>query len=220
MRKWVNRTLDWFVELMLKRGYASDFVTNFNLVKTSNSLSPSDYPWYQAINGNDLAQGDILLEFPVFDVPENYLDCIDTEDTQITINYCNLIIMTQSCDLAIRQNGRSKIDYVLLCPIYFKKELQNDKIYGKLKEWENARQGKHLGFHVLNCCNLKDHNYDFMLVDLKRTHSIKFEILRDFVSKKESRVRLLPPYREHLSQAFARFFMRVGLPVDIPNFSK
>jgi hypothetical protein len=24
-------------------------------------------------------------------------------------------------------------------------------------------------------------------------------------------LRLLPPYREHLSQAFARFFMRVGL---------
>jgi hypothetical protein len=33
------------------------------------------------------------------------------------------------------------------------------------------------------------------------------------------RLRLLPPYREHLSQAFARFFMRVGLPVDIPPFN-
>jgi hypothetical protein len=29
------------------------------------------------------------------------------------------------------------------------------------------------------------------------------------------RLRLLPPYREHLSQAFARFFMRVGLPQPI-----
>ena len=31
------------------------------------------------------------------------------------------------------------------------------------------------------------------------------------------RLRLLAPYREYLSQAFARFFMRVGLPqpVDI-----
>ncbi len=28
-------------------------------------------------------------------------------------------------------------------------------------------------------------------------------------------LRLLPPYREHLSQAFARFFMRVGLPQPI-----
>jgi hypothetical protein len=32
------------------------------------------------------------------------------------------------------------------------------------------------------------------------------------------RLRLLPPYREHLSQAFARFFMRIGLPVHIDLF--
>jgi hypothetical protein len=31
---------------------------------------------------------------------------------------------------------------------------------------------------------------------------------------------LLPPYREHLSQAFARFFMRVGLPVEVPPFGR
>lgn len=29
-------------------------------------------------------------------------------------------------------------------------------------------------------------------------------------------LRLHPPYREHLSQAFARFFLRVGLAGDIP----
>jgi len=32
--------------------------------------------------------------------------------------------------------------------------------------------------------------------------------------------RRLPPYREHLSQAFARYFMRVGLPQDITPFKK
>jgi hypothetical protein len=26
------------------------------------------------------------------------------------------------------------------------------------------------------------------------------------------------PYREHLAQSFARYFMRVGLPVNIPPF--
>jgi hypothetical protein len=27
------------------------------------------------------------------------------------------------------------------------------------------------------------------------------------------RLRLLPPYREYLAQAFARFYMRIGLPI-------
>ncbi len=34
-------------------------------------------------------------------------------------------------------------------------------------------------------------------------------------ARNEPRLRLLPPYREHLSQAFARFFMRVVLPVEV-----
>jgi hypothetical protein len=37
------------------------------------------------------------------------------------------------------------------------------------------------------------------------------------VEKLGNRLRLCPPYREHLAQAFARFFMRVGLPSDIPE---
>jgi len=188
----------------------------------SDTISNYSYPWYCLVNGENLEQGDILLECPVFDIPANYLDCIasDNESISININYKNLIVMTQSCDLAIREDGKSKIDYVLLCPIYFKSELAEHPIYKKASEWENARQGKHLGFHVLNRCDLENHNYDFMLVDLKRTYSIQADILRKIAFEKESRVRLLPPYREHLSQSFARFFMRVGLPVDIPRFSK
>lgn len=217
MGKCINRILDKF---MLKIGYIPSLNTNPRLTENSTSLTPTNYPWYKIVNGEELAQGDILLNFPVFDVPENYLDCVKVGSTPITINYRNLIVMTQSCDLAILSNGKCKIEYVLLCPIYFKKELKEDKIYRKSSEWENARQGKHLGFHVLNCCQLEDHEYDFMLVDLKRTYSVNVVVLRDFACRQESRVTLLPPYREHLSQAFARFFMRVGLPVDIPNFLK
>ena len=57
-----------------------------------------------------------------------------------------------------------------------------------------------------------------MLVDLERVFTLSVDALRTFAESKGERVRLLPPYREHLSQAFARFFMRVGLPVDIPPF--
>lgn len=50
-------------------------------------------------------------------------------------------------------------------------------------------------------------------------HAI-YTVPRDFLEtllldRNKPRVRLLPPYREHLSQAFARFFMRVGLPAPL-----
>jgi hypothetical protein len=57
---------------------------------------------------------------------------------------------------------------------------------------------------------------DIRLVDFHDVFTIPREFLEKLIEQRgESRVRLLPPYREHLSQAFARFFMRVGLPVSI-----
>jgi hypothetical protein len=47
---------------------------------------------------------------------------------------------------------------------------------------------------------------------------LPFPFLSSLAAANGKRLRLLPPYREHLSQAFARFFMRVGLPTDIPKF--
>ncbi len=40
----------------------------------------------------------------------------------------------------------------------------------------------------------------------------------DLQNGKTKFVLLCPPYREHLSQSFAKFFMRVGLPTDVPHF--
>jgi hypothetical protein len=52
-------------------------------------------------------------------------------------------------------------------------------------------------------------------VDFKNVYGIHFDFLLDLIRQPSPRIRLLPPYREHLSQAFARYFMRVGLPLDI-----
>jgi len=59
---------------------------------------------------------------------------------------------------------------------------------------------------------------DYLIVDFHNVYSIHYDLLINIVQKQTKRIRLLPPYREHLSQAFARFFMRIGLPVDIPPF--
>jgi hypothetical protein len=54
------------------------------------------------------------------------------------------------------------------------------------------------------------------LVDFHEVFSLPRDFLESWLKKEgQPRLRLCPPYREHLSQAFARFFMRVGLPTDI-----
>jgi hypothetical protein len=83
---------------------------------------------------------------------------------------------------------------------------------------EDARRGNLPGFHVLSACVLPGLVREVRVVDFRRVYSLPLPFMRKRATVSRPRLRLLPPYREHLSQAFARFFMRVGLPVDIPAF--
>jgi len=191
-----------------------------NLTELLNT-SIQNYPWYESVNNNrELQQGDILLKFPIFEPPDDYLDLVYKEERiNSKVRLQDVIVMSQSCDLARQIDGTRKIDYALLCQIYFKDHLEST--HPKYKDkglWETLRKGNKLDYHLLSNCDLENNICDFILVELKRTYSVKVEILQDFASRQENRIRLLPPYREHLSQKFARFFMRVGLPVDIPPF--
>jgi hypothetical protein len=174
------------------------------------------YPWYGLVSGADLEQGDVLLNCPVFLIPADAAH--DPANLTITIQRQNVIVLSQSCDLTVKPDGRSAIDEVILSPFYTRQELAGHKVYGKPQGWEEARKGRHAGYHVLNRCDLPGHELDFLLVDLRRIFTLTIGLVREFAQTQGLRIRLLPPYREHLSQAFARFFMRVGLPVDIPAF--
>ena len=96
----------------------------------------------------------------------------------------------------------------------------NHVLFGRKAAWDEARKGRLPTYHVLNRCELPGHDRDFQLVDFSRVFTIAVGLTRDLAESQGTRLRLNPPYREHLAQAFARFFMRVGLPVDIPPFSK
>ena len=174
------------------------------------------YPWYGLVSGDALEQGDLLRDCPVFVIPPMALQ--DPGNQPVTVQRQDVIIMTQSCDLAVRADGRCAVDDVILSPVYTREELAGHKVYGKPQGWEDARKGRHAGYHVLNRCDIPGHEQDFLLVDLRRIFTLSAELVRAVASAQGQRRRLLPPYREHLSQAFARFFMRVGLPVDIAPF--
>jgi hypothetical protein len=180
------------------------------------TAEPSGYPWYGLVSGSQLEQGDLLFDCPVFSIPPFAVR--GEGEHSVTVQRQNVIVMTQSCDLALRADASCAIDDVILSPIYTRTELATHKVYGNPSAWEQARKGRHAGYHVLNCCQLPGHEVDFLLVDLRRIFTLSVELVREVAAEPSPRLRLLPPYREHLSQAFARFFMRVGLPVDIKPF--
>jgi hypothetical protein len=181
-----------------------------------------DYPWYDIIDSSmGLEQGDILPSWP-FPVPKELPEGQSQLDAEI-IEY-DTIIMSQSCDISFK-----KIDLALLCPLTTLTEMAKKDKYKSLGDREKLRKGEVIGYHMLNKCEIDDFSEkcnlpsfvgEYLIVDFRNTVSFPLSLLIDGAKRrKESRLRLLPPYREHLSQAYARFIMRVGLPRDIPQFT-
>lgn len=176
----------------------------------------SSSPWYSSVAGEVLEQGDLFYGFPVL-VPEltsedilMYLSGTDLSeiDQKASIKLLDVVVMTQSCDLE-----NNKIETVMLCPIW---SLDDFKPYLGRAKRNNIRKGNMNEYHLLN--SSEELGISFTLVEFSRLYMTSKDALIEFAKSVESRPRLNPPYKEHLSQAFARYFMRVGLPSNIPEF--
>ncbi|MDZ7775684.1 MAG: hypothetical protein U5L09_08870 [Bacteroidales bacterium] len=172
-----------------------------------------EYPWYEIINQHDeLQQGDFVFDCPVL-IPPEYLDVGDMPEVEVKT--IDAVILTQSCDLVSKKN-----DHVMVGRFYYLNEfltsLSDDRTKtskARNKTLDNLRTGHFPAYHLLN----KQESVfdDYLVVDFKKVFSIHRHTTEKYVYRNQQRIRLLPPYREHLSQAFARYFMRVGLPQDI-----
>lgn len=170
------------------------------------------YPWYEIVNSADtILQGDLIPDCPII-IPPKYFHPDDIIDVDVQL--INSIILSQSCDLE-----NDKLEIVLVCPYHIlnefieSNEVWNKSLKSKQRVKDNLRKGFFPGYHLLN--KFDGYLADYLVVDFKNVFGINIQSLKNIVLSKKERVRLLPPYREHLSQAFARYFMRVGLPQDI-----
>ncbi|RBA29024.1 hypothetical protein [Flavobacterium tibetense] len=172
-----------------------------------------EFNWYKSIsNSNIIEQGDLIPNCPII-VPPITIE--ENGEYDVEVIQINSIILSQSCDLL-----NNKIEIVLVCPILtltdFKTNLPESEQGSKAfrKHVENLKKGHLPGYHILN----KDDNLeikDYLVVDFRNVYGININNLKSIALNLGDRVRLNPPYREHLSQAFARYFMRVGLPQDL-----
>ena len=165
--------------------------------------------WFEIVEGEAIHQGDIFEECPILSPDPDADD--DAEQVPSTRSVYDLVVMSQTCDLEQR-----KIKQVLLCPVWYLSEMHG--YLSTTKGKEDARRGNLPAFHLINKCEIKGFERDYRVVDFRDVYTLPADFLRHRAVAKGQRLRILSPYREHLSQAFARFFMRVGLPVDIPPF--
>lgn len=184
-----------------------------------SAITVAPFMWYTVVAGtNPLQQGDFLDDFPVI-VPNLGAPKVSKESETTTqeidgvFRTYNVIVMTQSCDF----NDIADDDLVMLCPRYdLTKAKIGNKKFDNADGWGKLRKGHVISAHLINKCDMKNHEFEYQVIDLRRVFTSPYSYVKEVAEKQEHRIRLLPPYREHLAQAFARQFMRVGLPVDLP----
>lgn len=185
--------------------------------------------WYEPVAlGSPLDQGDLLPDCPVVRWKDGASafegnEPLEQLRSKIEAAAADVIVMTQTCDLA-----QGKARYVILCPHFplstikslWQKQQIDRNLPVKPNWWarflDNVVAGQVWHLSMLNQEQTAEYDTDIRIVDFHEVYSLPRAFLDSWLATKHPpRLRLRPPYREHLSQAFARFFMRVGLPTDV-----
>ena len=174
-------------------------------------LSSAEYPWYEWTVGDEVYQGDVFFDFPL-QVPIKAVKAGE-KSTDVQVQQRDLVVLSQTCDILT-----SRVSNLVFCPAYDYAEFvgsARDQWNGARRE--DLRKGNLPGYHLLNSCEDGPVPFGVRVVDFHEVFGTPLAVVKEHALLLGSRPRLRPPYREHLAQAFARFFMRVGLPVDIPK---
>jgi hypothetical protein len=172
--------------------------------------------FWSKIETRVLAQGDHLPGCFVPILPADFSETVAVggETQRVPVSVVNLMVMTQSCDLE-----NNKAPFVACCPIHTLLEFEAENPGFNNSRWEQVRIGRVEGLHLLAGFTAPESNRDALVVNFRQIFSLPIEYLSSRASAMGPRWRLDSPYLEHFSQAFARFFMRVGLPSSIPSYT-
>jgi hypothetical protein len=185
--------------------------------------------WYELVKAREpITQGDLIFNCPLIGWQTDTLNLQAEAESEvlkgaIIATEADVVVMTQACDLE-----HNKVANVILCPHTSLTEYHQVWQMEMEKRNQNPTQrawGSHCndicdGFiwnlMMLNGCIIGDLSIGIRIVDFHEVFTVPYSFLGSLLEQRgHPRFRLLPPYREYLAQAFARFFMRVGLPVPI-----
>lgn len=181
----------------------------------------ADADWYEVCTGPRLKQGDVLLGCSVV-WPHQASTNDEATEIDVTIDVVDVVVVTQSCDL----EHSGKIENILLAKL----DSYDDVVAESLRQGKTDHVGKAGVKFREKCVRNQFPNYMLLrhfagppklawsLVDFRSLYILPKQAVEAHAERAGDRLRLLSPYREHLSQSFARYFMRVGLPSGASEF--
>ena len=186
--------------------------------------------WYRLAPPHErLPQGDIVFHCPLLNWHPEAVEITSAAQNgerlkQISHAFeADVVVMTQACDLE-----HDHVVNVVLCPHlgltehkalwegFMQARGQNPSPKAWRNHCDDIRGGYVWNLCFLNSSEQADLSLELRVVDFREVFTIPRVVIEALIGERaKPRPQLLPPYKEHLSQAFARFFMRVGLPTPV-----
>lgn len=150
-----------------------------------------------------LDQGDLVDDCPILHIEDFRAD----RDPAVKVGYGfrRVVVVTQTCDLA-----NEKTNYANVAEAFDAQELIDQHVLKPADIKGPLRSGRIWGFYFLPARS--DLGLNEMIVDLRRLHTVRIELLATLCKAGKRRARLQIPYREHLAKHLADTFSRIGLP--------
>ena len=171
--------------------------------------------WYETVQTTTLEQGDLLPGISVLVA----LHSADGQDDGLSAELVTLngIILTQTCDIENRKVTELLIGAVIDWDEMVAAESQRNPMIKAKAFREKLIEGSIPSMSLLHKNEMPPLNWS--IVNFKQLFSVPLAAIESNALLLGSpRLRLKSPYKEHLAQAFARFFMRVGLPHTANEF--
>jgi hypothetical protein len=205
----------------------------------------ADWPWYEVVTGEALDQGDIVPACPVLIAVE--LAGTQVMPTA-RLSPITALVVTQTCDLVQEKTDSVIVcamwsvgQVVLQDPTLRTKaeEACTKEKLGPLPSETSKTLDAEVERIVEKSGPLRNHfnaiikgerpAYAMLaehpasgsprwVVSFQHVYAMPKGVVSRAALDAGSRLRLRPPYREHVSAAFGRFFARIGLPVDIVQY--
>jgi hypothetical protein len=150
-----------------------------------------------------LDQGDLIDGCPVLELKSYTLG--QSPPYEVGVSFYRVVALTQTCDLANDktsvvtvaevQSAQVFVDAGILKPADIKGPLRSGRIWGLYFLPADASLG-----------------LPEMIVDFRRLHTVKLDVLRALCAAGNRPGRIQPLYRERLAKHFADTFSRIGLP--------
>jgi len=148
-------------------------------------------------------QGDLIDGCPVVSISVFEPGQLNT--AKVNLDQHRILVLTHTCDLA-----NQKVDDAVVASVFDAQQLVDRRILKAADIRGPMRAGQVWGLYFLPA--KADLGMGEMIVDLRRLHTVRLDVLQALCRSGKRRARVQTPYREHLAKHFADSFSRIGLP--------